>query len=111
MAESTLHMYMSAHSSLAALGNYLRQCDLLAPIREQVHIAQKTLKYTPFQKLTDAFLLLLTGAHRLVEINTVVRPDVGLCQAFGRRACAEQSVVQDTLDACRPENLTQMQQA
>jgi hypothetical protein len=111
MAESTLHTFVSAHSSLAALGNSLRQRDLLAPIKEQVHIKQKTVKYTPFQKLTDAFLLLLTGAHRMVEINTVVRADVGLCQAFGRTACAEQSVVQDTLDACTQQNLTQMHQA
>src|SRR5207244_2100856 len=37
--------------------------------------------------------------------------DVSLCQAFGRSGCAEQSVVQDTLDACTEENVVQMQQA
>src|SRR5437764_11456636 len=31
--------------------------------------------------------------------------------AFGRSACAEQSVVQETLDACTDENVTQMQEA
>jgi hypothetical protein len=37
-----------------------------------------------------------------------VRPDVGLQRAFGRTGCAEQSVVQDTLDACTAENVVEM---
>ena len=51
------------------------------------------------------------GAHGLVEINKRLRADPGLQAAFGRQACAEQSVVQDTLDACTEANVTQMQQA
>jgi hypothetical protein len=47
----------------------------------------------------------------MVEINTRLRADPALQAAFGRTACAEQSVVQQTLDACRDENVTQMQQA
>ncbi len=111
MTESTLQSRHCAHASLAAIGNYLRQLDLLAPIREKVQIKQKTVKYTPFDKLRDAFVLLLTGAHRMVEINTRLRADPVLCQAFGIPGCAEQSVVQDTLDACTDANVTQMQQA
>ncbi len=47
----------------------------------------------------------------MVEINKSVRPDEGLQRAFGREACAEQSVGQETLDACDSENVTQMEQA
>jgi hypothetical protein len=108
--ESTIHVRASASCPLAALGNYLRDLDLLGPIRDNVRIAQKTVKYTPFDKLSDAFLLLLTGAHRMVEINTRLRPDAALCEAFGRTTCAEQSVVQDALDACTQENLDQARQ-
>ena len=111
MSESTLSSRHCAHASLAALGNYLVQRDLLAPIQEKVQIKQKTVKYTPFDKLRDAFLLLLTGAHRMVEINTRLRADPALCQAFGKSGCAEQSVVQDTLDACTDQSVQQMQQA
>ena len=111
MSESTLSSQPCGHASLAVLGNYLNRIDLLAPIKEKVQIAQKTVKYTPFDKLTDAFILLLTGAHRMVEINTKLRADPALCHAFGRDHCAEQSVVQDTLDACTDENTAQMQQA
>ena len=70
MSESTLHTRFSGHASLAAIGNYLGQLDLLAPIKESVRIKQKTIKYMPFDKLADTFILLLTGAHRMVEINT-----------------------------------------
>jgi hypothetical protein len=111
MSESTLESQVCFHSSLAALGNYLRQINLLAPIEQQVQIAQKTVKYTPFDKICDAFVLLLTGASRLVEINTRLRADPTLGQAFGRTGCAEQSVVQETLDACTDAHVAQMQQA
>ncbi|HKX27508.1 MAG TPA: transposase, partial [Blastocatellia bacterium] len=47
----------------------------------------------------------------LCEINTRLRPDQALQQAFGREACADQSVVQATLNACNPTNVAQMMQA
>src|SRR5437868_4302749 len=111
MSESTLNARLTGHASLAALGHYLHTIDLLAPIKERVQIKQKTVKYTPFDKLCGAFVLLLTGAHRMVQINTRLRADLALCQAFGLCGCAEQSVVQDTLDACTDANVGQMRQA
>src|ERR1051325_5347297 len=111
MFESTLNSRLCTHASLAAIGAYLHQRDLLGPIKEKVKIKQKTLKYTPFDKLCDAFLLLLSGAHRMVEINTKLRADPALWEAFGMVGCAEQSVVQDTLDACTDQNVEEMQQA
>jgi hypothetical protein len=101
----------TAHASLAALGVHLHHLDLFGPIREQVHIAQKTVRYAPTDKLYDAFIALLAGAHGLVEINGRVRADPALQAAFGRTACAEQSVVQDTLDACTDETVTQLEAA
>lgn len=111
MSESTPNVRICGHTSLAAIGQYLHRIDLLAPIKQIVKIKQKTVKYTPFDKLTDAFILLLTGAHHMVEINTTLRADPILCQAFGKSACAEQSVVQDTLDASTDANVEQMRQA
>jgi hypothetical protein len=83
----------------------------LEPIEEHVQIAQKTVKYTPLEKLQDGLLAILAGAHGVVEINKRVRADRALQVAFGREGCAEQSVVQDTLDACTTENVVQMQAA
>ena len=103
--------HFSPAASLAALGVKLRQLDLFGPIRSEVQIRQKTIKHTPADKLYDAFISLLAGAHGMVEINTRLRTDAALQHAFGRPGCAEQSVVQETLDACTDENVRQMQHA
>ena len=98
-------------ASLAALGVKLKELKLFEPIEQRVQIAQKTIKDRPSDKLYDAFISLLAGAHGLVEINTRLRADAGLQRAFGRTRCAEQSVVQDTLNACTAEHVEQMEHA
>ncbi len=69
------------------------------------------MKHTPIDKVYDGFIAILAGAHGLVEINTRLRSDAALQAAFGRTSCAEQSVVQETVDACTAENVGQMEQA
>jgi hypothetical protein len=103
--------HYSPHAALAGLGLLLRRLQVFHPIEEGVRIEQKVLKDTPSQKLWDAFIAILAGAHGLVEINTRLRSDAGLQAAIGRTRCAEQSVVQDTLDACTQENVRQMEHA
>jgi hypothetical protein len=102
---------ISARTGLVGLGIKVRQLGILAPIEEEVKIGQKTVKYTPYEKLTDGLIAILSGAKGLVEINKRVRSDPALQAAFGRDGCAEQSVVQDTLDACTGSNVKQMQAA
>lgn len=113
MAESStgVRQRFSPRSSLAALGLRLRSLDLFGPIRRTVTMAQKTVKHSPAQKVYDACILLLAGGHGLGELNTRLRSDPALQVAFGRTACAEQSVVQETLDACTAENVAQVEQA
>src|SRR5438270_6679607 len=113
MNESTtpLIKQFTGCATLAALGIKLRELKVFQPIQQSVQIAQKTIKDRPSDKLYDAFISLLAGAHGLVEINTRLRADVALQRAFGRSRCAEQSVVQDTLNACTAQNVEQMEQA
>src|SRR5437660_8485848 len=98
-------------ASLAALGVKLHEMNLFEPIRQRVQIAQKTVKDQPIDKIYDGWIAMLAGAHGLVEINSRLRAEPALQAAFGRSRCAEQSVVQQTLDACTPENVQQMEQA
>ncbi len=115
MNESTIANATTTHASprasLAAIGALIRQRHLFDPVGEHVTIRQKTVQYTPTDKLYDALIAILAGAHGLVEVNTRLRSDLGLQRAFGRRACAEQSVIQDTLDASSAENVQQLEQA
>jgi len=111
MAESTTPTTTTTftpYATLSALGLYLGQIDFLAPVRDQVKIAQKKLVYTPFDKLTDAFVTILAGAHGMVEANTLLRSDTALQEAFGRTGCADQSTIQATLNACTDVNVAQM---
>lgn len=96
---------------LAAIGVKLQALDLFGPVREGVQIEQKVVKDTPADKLYDAFIAILAGAQGLVQINTLLRADPALQAAIGRERCAEQSVVQDTLDACTPETVEQLEEA
>jgi hypothetical protein len=98
-------------ATLCAIGIKLSALKFFDTIADHVKIKQKTIKHTPVEKLTDAFIAILAGAHGLAEINTRVRPDAALQRAFGRESCAEQSVVQETLDACDVENVRQMKHA
>ena len=101
----------TARATLVAIGAKVRSKKIFEPIAESVKIAQKRVKYTPEEKLLDAYVNILAGGHGMVEINKRIRPDRALQLAFGRNGCAEQSVVQDTLDACTADNVEQMHQA
>ena len=107
--ETTQHY--TPHATLAAIGIKIRSLKLFDTIREHVHIKQKTIRHTPVEKLNDALIAILAGAHGRCEINTRLRSDESLQRAFGRTGCAEQSVVQQTLNACTPRNVVEMHQA
>ena len=100
--------HFTPRATLAAIGVKLRTLDLLAPLKERVKIGQKTIKHEPFDKVQDALITILASAHGLSEINTRLRSDPALQRAFGRVACADQSVVQATLNACTPTNVGEM---
>jgi hypothetical protein len=93
------------------LGVHLAQIALFAPVRSLVQIAQKTVRYTPTDKLFDCFIGILAGAHGIADINRVLRADPALQAAFGRAGCAEQSTLQDTLDAATSTTVTQIEAA
>jgi hypothetical protein len=107
MSQSTTRHFSSV-VPLAAVGAYVRSVHLLDPIHHHVHIPQKTVRYRPSEKLVDALVTILAGAHALCEVNDRLRSDTALQRAFGRSGCAEQSVVQDTLDACTQDSVRQM---
>ena len=103
--------HATSYAPLAALGLKVQQMRLLLPIGKRVKIAQKAVKDTPVDKLLDALIALLAGAHGIVEVNSRLRADPVLQRAWGRRRCAEQSVIQQTLDACTSENVQELQEA
>ena len=65
--------YYSSYGALIALGIEVEKRKILEPIREKVKIRQKIICDTPFDKLTDVLISILSGAGGLVEVNKRVR--------------------------------------
>jgi hypothetical protein len=105
------HTTFSARASLMVVGQMMQQMRMWDTVRESVYIGQKVIEHHPLDKLLDAFIGIVAGGHGLYEINTRVRSDRALQRAFGRRGCAEQSVVSDTLNACTAQSVEQMREA
>ena len=96
---------------LCALGEVLRAKDVFQPIHASVSIDQKTVVYRPTDKLVFLVLGMLSGAETVSEINTKVRPDGVLLAAFGYQRCADQSVIQQTLDAATDATVVELETA
>ena len=104
------HMTMTTgRASLCALGEYLRRHCFFAPLREQVQIRQKTVRYRPIDKLLDALSGILCGAKTIAQNNVTIRTDRAVQRAFGRTGCAEQSTIARTLRACTADDVAQME--
>lgn len=89
----------TCQAPLCAFGEVMKVKDVFSRLHEQVCIPQKTVVYRPTDKLVFVVLGMLAGAETVSEINTQVRPDSVLLRSFGYSRCADQSVIQQTLDA------------
>jgi hypothetical protein len=95
-------------ASLCALGEYLKRQCFFAPLREQVEVPQKTVRYRPIEKLLDGLLGILCGAKTIAQSNVTIRLDPAVQRAFGRTGCAEQSTIARTLQASTVETVAQL---
>ena len=98
----------TGRASLCALGEYLRRHCFFAPLREQVHIPQKMVRYRPVEKVLDGLLGILCGAKTIAQSNGTIRLDPAVQRAFGRTGCAEQSTIARTLQASTAETVEQL---
>jgi hypothetical protein len=65
----TTTQHFSVHPALAAMGLKIRSLKFFEPIEQNVRIFQKSIKHQPVEKLYDAFIAILAGAHGLLEIT------------------------------------------
>jgi hypothetical protein len=50
--------HFSSQSALVGIGRRVKKLKLFAPVTQKVEIVQQTVKYTPGEKLLDAFITL-----------------------------------------------------
>jgi hypothetical protein len=99
----------TSRASLCALGEYLRRQCFFAPVREQVQIPQKMVRYRPVEKVLDGLLGILCGAKTISQSNLTIRVDPAVPRAFGRTGCAEHSTIARTLRACTGDKVAQLE--
>src|ERR687886_24975 len=95
----------TSRASLCALGEYLKRQCFFAPLREQVCIPPKMVRYRPIEKVLDGLLGILCGAKTISHSNVTIRVDPAVQRAFGRMGCAEQSTIARTLQASTAETV------
>lgn len=101
-------MMTTSRASLCALGEYLKRHCCFAPLREQVQIPQKTVRYRPIDTVLEGLLGILCGAKTLSQSHVTMRTDPAVQRAFGRTGCAEQSTIARTLQASTAETVAQL---
>src|SRR5215470_19259554 len=102
-------MMTTSRASLCALGEYLKRQCFFAPLREQVEVPQKTVRYRPIDKVLDGLLGILCGAKTISQSNGTIRVDPAVQRAFGRTGCAEQSTIARTLQASTAATVDQLE--
>jgi hypothetical protein len=98
----------TSRASLCALGEYLKRHCFFAPVRAQVQIPQKTVRYRPSDKVLDGLLGILCGAKTISQSNITIRVDPAVQRAFGQHGGAEQSTIARTLQACTAETVAHL---
>ena len=74
-------------------------CALISTARTD---AKKKVLYTPQDKLLTCLVSIMSGCQAICRIDTRIRPDRALAQAWGLERFAQQSTVADTLNKIMP---------
>jgi hypothetical protein len=99
---------MTLFAPLVALGFWIREQDLLAPVFSRLRFEQSTHIRHPEDALLDLWVSILAGCRSVSHVNTRIRPDLMLAQAWGRTCFHEQSTLARVLDDCQPEQVEQL---
>ena len=104
-------MWQETNSApLGVLGYCLSRSRFLEPVWGNLDLGLKTVDHPPEAKLQDVLVSILTGCRAISQVNTRLRPDLALAQAWGRARFADQSMLARTLDACGPSQVEQLRQ-
>ncbi len=95
---------------LGVFGYCLTRTRFLEPVLKSVRFPLKTVAHSPASKLLDVLVSILAGCRAIRQVNTRLRPDLALAQAWGRERFAEQATLARTLDCFTAEQITPLRQ-
>ena len=100
--------HQTGFAPLGVLGYCLTRTRFLETVFADLSLPLKKVDHQPTEKLQDMLVSILAGCRSVSAINTQIRPDVVLAQAWGRERFAEQSNIARTLDAFSDETISQL---
>jgi hypothetical protein len=100
--------HYTQYAPLVALGFYVRETDLLSPLLSRLQFPSHLHTQDPAAAVVDIWVSILAGCRSISQVNTKIRPDLVLAQAWGRPCFCEQSTLARVLDACRSEQVQQL---
>jgi hypothetical protein len=99
----------SSYVPLAVLGYCLTRTKFLEPVFAELDLPiKKEVDHSVADKLQDVLVSILAGCRSIAQVNTRLRPDRALAQAWQREHFAEQSNLARTLDAFSEAQLQQL---
>jgi hypothetical protein len=107
IAEET---YNTKYAPLAVLAAKYRDSQRLKPLQE-VCIDMKKVNYSGQDKLEQLLLSILAGCEYISEVNSKLKTEEALAQAWGWRDFADQSSLSRCLDGLTQMNLDELAQA
>jgi hypothetical protein len=96
---------------LALLGYRLQQRKFFDPLYQYLDLHQKHIRYKSHDKLITCLVSIMSGCQAISHIDTRIRPDRALAQAWGLECFAQQSIVADTLNRFTEIHVAQLRQA
>lgn len=96
---------------LAVMGYCLTKTGCLQTVLDSVQVEMKSYQHTPTQKLQDILVAIMAGCRSLAQVNTRIRPEQALAQAWQRPVFAEQSTLSRLLDSLGRQQVDQLRAA
>lgn len=99
------------YAPLAVLGVWLQRTQFLTPIWAALDWPFKVYEHTVAEKLEALLVSILVGNRAVSQIETTIRPDRPLAQAWGQATFPQQSTLADMLNRITEEEAAQLQTA
>ena len=99
----------TSYAPIAALSAHYQQNEVFKPFEDiEIHQKQREFRFT--DKLIQVYLSTLAGCRILSEVNTKLKPELGLARMWKWSRFADQSTLSRALDALSLKQIEQLTQ-
>jgi hypothetical protein len=100
--------HQSCFVPLAVVGYCLTRSGLLKPIWSELDLKMRKYDHSAVDKLQDVLVAIMAGCRSLAQVDTRLRPELALAQAWQRPQFADQSNLSRTLDRLKGKQIDQL---